>query len=283
MSSQTTEPQSAMSDLLATRYSLPATRRVATFNALHLGDNLVHLHFMRALARTYPDIQFTHGAPDQHLAQLAPLAWDLGNLELTSIAHTPQGALNAWRGAEGHWYSHPHRHDFAAYHLDWFSVLSGRMGLISPIRQPSDLLFDYPALDAGPIDGGPDHVLIVNSPPLSGQWAGFSHAAFDGLIRQIYDAGHNVVTTQPSLIGHIPCTQDQGMTVTQIGRLSQRCKAIIGCVTGPMWPCLNIWNAETVQLRIHLLDTERVELCDNTVHANALSLVPEILREHGLL
>jgi len=257
---------------------------VATFNALHLGDNLVHLHFLRKMAQRYRDVQFTHGASDHYLAQLYPLWQDLPNLTVKSIAEVGQGAINAWRGVGGHWYAHPQRNDFVAYHLDWFRHLARMMGLESPIHCASDLLFDYPALHAPSGDGGIPQILVVNSPPLSGQWHNFSNAAFDFLILKLYEAGHAVVTTSPSLIAAIPCTRDHNMDVTAIGRQSQRARAIIGCVTGPMWPCLNVWNAETVQLRVHLLDQERVDyLPARTVHCNSLQLVPEILKERGLI
>jgi hypothetical protein len=50
-----------------------------------------------------------------------------------------------------------------------------------------------------------------------------------------------------------------------------------------MWPTFNVWNAATIKLRLLFLGHERVELTPNTVHANSLSLAPEILRDHGLL
>lgn len=259
-------------------------KTISTFNALHLGDNLVHLHFLRKLAQAYPDIQFVHGAHDRHLAQLYPLWQDVGNLTVKSIAEVGQGAINAWRGAGGHWYTHPQRTEFGAYHLEWFRHLAHAMGLESPIHCAADLLFDYPALQSPGADGGVASILVVNSPPMSGQWTGFSHEGFDKLILSLYQAGHCVVTTSPSLVEGIACTRDQSMDVTAIGRLSQRCQAVIGCVTGPMWPTLNQWNRDSVKLRVHLLDHERVDLLPHaTVHVNALSLVPEILRDRGLL
>jgi hypothetical protein len=74
------------------------------------------------------------------------------------------------------------------------------------------------------------------------------------------------------------------MDVTAIGRLAQRCTAIIGVPTGPLWPTFNVWNADTIKTRILLLDTERVDILpEHTMHANHLSLVPELLQTAGLL
>lgn len=273
---------------LNSQLSTPCAKRtVHTFNAFHLGDNLIHLHFLRALAKAHPDIAFEHGAPDEHLAQLYPLWQDLPNLRVASIATTPYGAHNAWRGADGWWYHRPNRNDFAAVHLDWFRVLAERMGLASPFAKPEDLLFDYPALQDKPIADDPLPAsldfLIVNSPPRSGQWQGYNADAFDHLCEELLiDVDRRLMVTFENGHDNYDSTQERNMDVTAIGRLSQRVKCIIGCVTGPMWPTLNVWNSAR-PLRIHLLDAERVELCANTVHANSLTLVPEILRERGLI
>jgi hypothetical protein len=256
-------------------------KTISTFNALHLGDNLVHLHFLRKMAQAYPEIHFIHGAQDHHLAQLYPVWQDLENLTVKSIAEVGQGSINAWRGAGGHWYAHPQRNDFVAYHLDWFRHLARTMGLESPIHCGRDMLFDYPALRP-PQLRYPLDFLIINSPPSSGQWQGFDGAGFARLARSLAEK-YSVLTTAPCG-GNIGCTQDVGGDITHIGMVSHRARCIIGCVTGPMWPCLNQWNADTVALRVHLLDQERVDyIPERTVHCNSLSLVPEILRDRGLL
>jgi hypothetical protein len=262
-------------------------KTISTFNALHLGDNLVHLHFLRKLAQKYPDIHFTHGAPDVHLAQLYPLWQDLPNLTVKSIVEVGQGAINGWRGANSHWYTHPQRNDFVAYHLEFFRHLARLMGLESPIHCARDLLFDYPALKPEVRDQKSEvseyDFLLVSSAPKSGQWSRFDPQAFMSLGRDLVRRGHRVISTDLSGCG-VESTRVLNLDVTGIGRLSQRAKCIIGCVTGPMWPCLNIWNADTVKLRVHLLDQERVDyLPDRTVHCNNLSLVPEILQSHGLI
>ena len=261
-------------------------KTISTFNALHLGDNLVHLHFLRKLAQAYPEIHFTHGAPDEHLAQLYPLWQDLGNLTVKSIAEVGQGAINAWRGAGGHWYSHPQRNDFAAYHLEWFRHLAKTMGLTSPLHYARDLLFDYPELRnaLAPLAGQAWDFLLVNSAPQSGQWSGYSGQGFTDLAQRLRHQSKKVISTRPTGVPGVPCTMDVDGDITHIGHVSQISRCIIGCVTGPMWPCLNIWNADTVALRVHILDQERVDhVPERTAHCNSLSLVPEILKDRGLL
>jgi hypothetical protein len=104
---------------------------------------------------------------------------------------------------------------------------------------------------------------------------------FQRIAQNLATFGATVWTTAGETLIGCYSTLTNRMDVTAIGRLSQNVKCIIGCVTGPMWPTLNIWAKPA--LRIHLLDHERVELTPNTVHTNSLSLVPEILQSHGLL
>jgi hypothetical protein len=264
-------------------------KSVSTFNALHLGDNLVHLHFLRAMAKAYPEIAFIHGAPDQHLAQLYPLWQDLPNLTVTSIGITPPGALNAWCGADGWWYQQGDTADWLTVYTRWLDVLAERMGLVNPIKTRTDFLFDYPALhrdeDRGQMTDQTSpsaDILVINSAPMSGQASGYDPGVFDRLIYSLRAAGHIVAHTAPSSSGNF-CTLERKMDVTAIGRLSQTVKAIVGVSTGPKWTTFNIWNQDTVKLRLILCNHERVEMLPTVVSANSLTLFPEILREHGLL
>jgi hypothetical protein len=265
----------------------PVARVFATYNAYHLGDNLLTLHYLRGLAKAYPVFHFTHAAPAGYLGQLAPLAADLPNLSLSALhdSSPPPTAHNAWLGADGWFYGQPDRHDFVAIYLRHFRRLSQALGLPSPFTKARDLLFDYPALESplpAELDDG-HRILVINSAPQSGQFPAYDPAAFDRIVRDLRNAGHIVATTSPSPHASL-CTQDTRMDITAIGRLSQTATAIIGVPTGPMWPTFNIWNADTIKTRILLLDTERVDILpEHTMHANHLSLVPELLQTAGLL
>tara|TARA_R110000868_G_scaffold338199_1_gene598956 strand:+ start:521 stop:1366 length:846 start_codon:yes stop_codon:yes gene_type:complete len=265
-------------------------RVVSTFNAYHLGDQLFTLHYLRAQAKAHREIHFAHAAPATYLPQLAPLTAGLPNLSLSSLALLPSyhlhAPLNTWLGAAGWFYGQPDRHDFVAIYLRHFANLSRALDLPSPFTTARDLLFDYSALaPATTAYTGLRGILVVNSAPQSSQFQGFSHDGFDRIIAQLHAAGHTVYTTAPSRTRGALCTLDLGASVTDIGRLSaDHITAIIGVPTGPMWPTFNIWNADAIKLRLLLLDTERVDILpESTVHANHLSLVPEILKDRGLL
>lgn len=254
---------------------------IKTFNAFHLGDNLVTLHFLRAIARAHPHETFQHCCSSCYLPQLVEVVRDLPNLTVSALDECADG-VNTWCGTDGWWYHQPDTDSWATTYLRWLGIVATRIGKPMPFTQPADLLFDYPAL-LHPSPSGFHSILVVNSPPLSGQFQGYSNDGFDRIIRLLYSAGHHVVTTSPSLISDVPCTRDQNATITTIGRFSQTCRAIVGVATGPMWTTWNIWNRTLINPRIILSDRERVDIAPNTIHCNSLTLVPELLKENGLL
>lgn len=267
-----------------------SARTITTYNALHLGDNLLHLHFLRKLAQRYPDIGFVHACDASHHGQLREVIADLPQITLADLG-TAHG-INAWRGAGGWFYEQPDRHDFVAIHRRWFAKLAADMGLESPITEARDLLFDYPALEYNSIKyyeqlpacfrRAPQspRVLLVNSEPKSGQFSGYNPGAFLTLARRLQSHGSVIATTQP-LAPDIYCTQSGNRSVTDIGRISQRVELIIGVATGPLWPTFNIWNTLTTT-RVILLDHERVDIIPaKTVHTNQISQVWDILKERG--
>lgn len=241
-----------------------------TFNAYHLGDNLVHLHFLRKMAARYPEETFAHWANPQHVPQLMPLVEDVPNLTL--LPEMDSKAINAWRGDGGFFYGHPHRNDFVKFHLDWFGYIAGKMGLESPIQDAGDMLFDYPALERAvnecEVKESPYDFLVINSFPHSGQLRGFNPHSFEQLIHRLNGRGYSVVTTYPAGVP-VTSTHDgqRGLSVTAIGGLSVHCRSIVGVATGPIWTTFNIWNRETP--RIIMLDDERIFLTPNTRHVRS--------------
>ena len=239
---------------------------ISTYCAFHLGDNLVHLNFMRRLALKYPDLQFGHCANTQHQVQLAPLYAGVKNLK--QLFECPDDAINAWRGDQNYWHMHSQRNDFTRFHFDWFAYLANKMGLESPIKTREDMMFDYPAL--API-GSPTKLfdyLIINSVPHSAQFQGFNSHEFARMVQTLLDRGKTVVTTFPT--GTMAeCTHDgsSGLSVTAIGKLSQSCGMIVGVATGPIWTCFNKWNAD--KQFVLMLDHEFVKIMNNVAHVKS--------------
>lgn len=250
-----------------------------THCALRLGDNLAHLHFLRKLAAAYPDHGFTHFCHGDYLDQLREVVSDIPRIRLTAFAEAyfvsrwemrppdALGSTNAWKNSSGFFDRHPQKETYSAVMLDWYHELARRLGLESPLHTREDLLFDYPALNAKKIkfQSDPFDILIVNSPPLSGQAPRFYSEQMDSLIGRLAQS-YRIVTTfrRPGL--DLPCTMDLNATVTGIGRLSQVCNAIVMVSTGPSWPTFNIWNRDSIKLRVVINEPEIVDLDPKAVH-----------------
>lgn len=292
-----------------------------TFCKFHLGDNLIVLNFLRRLAARYPDHRFIHAVKPGWLPQLREVVKDLPGITLVPLEQAPAGAIHTWSAA-GRWLwclpfggfrdSHPDKWNWSRFHIDWLRHLAGQMGLESPIAKPEDLLFDYPAIREPVMPDWKCDVLVINARPGSGQLKAYRNASsfrhrfqqrfgkggvethreddfMSPVIGQLLAAGHHLVTTQPyqppaGYRGPLPpCTVDHKLTVTQIGNLSLRCKYIVMVATGPMWPTLNVWNVDSIKLRITLLDREQLNLPGNIVQVNTIEAALAALKNEGLI
>lgn len=248
--------------------------RVRTFCALRLGDNLAHLHFLRALAVRHPELTFEHAAHRCYLPDLIEVVADLPNVVLRDLAHVDASeCVNAWKNVAGFWESHPLKNDYGEFMLDWFRVLACRLGLESPFSSPSDLWFSYPALDAQPREF--DGVLFINSRAMSGQWLASDYAGLDALAVELSKSVATVVTHQVAGL-----YRTQG-TITAIGQLRPR--AIVMVSTGPSWPTFSVFNREYVKHRIALLTHERLTFDPNCHHAATVADARRLLVEFGYL
>ncbi len=249
-----------------------------THNAYHLGDNLVHLNFLRKVALSNPDRQFVHTAQWQYLKQLKDVVVDVPNITLLPFDYLlPADSIDAWRGAKQFWYSHPDRNDFVKFHVEaWFPYLADRMNVENPIKCAKDMLFDYPSIQESlPGDVAPFDVMIINSRPGSGQFQSYEEHSFLDIRKRLENRGWSVYMT------NVP--QQFGLSVTQIGHLSLLCHTIVMVSTGPSWPTFNVWNQESVKNRIILLEPERVNLSPNTMHCATVDEAAEVLKGSGLL
>jgi hypothetical protein len=262
---------------------------ITTHCALRLGDNFAALHFLRAMAKKYPEETFVHWAHAEYLQQLAPMAIDLPNLQLTALQEGPSKwtakpilrSIDTWKNADGYWENHPLKWDYGPFMVQFYYWLAAQMGLDCPIKTTRDLLFDYPALKPAKMPCEPFDFLIINSAPQSNQLPAYSADQFEEIIRMLA-INYRVMTTQKCGL-RVTCTADYGLDCTQIGHLSQACHSIIMVATGPSWPTFNIWNRESVKNRIILSGFETVNLAPHTIHTNKIHAVRDILIARGFL
>jgi len=237
---------------------------IHTYNEYHLGDQLVHLNYLRKVCEENPHLEFTHHCNAKHHGQLRPLLEGVA-IELQDL-YTPPGAINAWIGHANFFYEHPHRADWVQFHLAWFERLSSVLEVPNPIACREDLLFDYPELK-GLATPHYDY-LIINSPPQSGQLPDYHPDFFIKMAQNLKNEGKSVITTMPT--GVCENTLDMGFTVTDIGALSRNVDHIVGVATGPMWTTFNIFNLNNVLSRTFYCAHQTVNLTDNTSTKHSL-------------
>ena len=254
--------------------TLGRTRIIDTYMQWHLGDNLIHLHFLRKLSEKYPEIQFRHALQSGYISQCRELTQDMPNITLVPLLENQkQSGLDGWKGAGGFFFSHPKKLQFGTLYLDLFYKLSKDMGLSTPFRTTVDLLFDYPAILEKQPTGRYD-VVLINSKPLSDQFKTYSEKDFVDFAHTLRDKGLSVVTSHP--IDGFDCTLDTQCTVTDIAALSLHAKYFIAVCTGAMWPCINVFNQDSHQFKIILNDHEIVDIgknilmCTDTKHLKGL-------------
>lgn len=278
---------------------------ICTTEDHNLGDQLVFLHLLRALAKINPSRVFWHFTHAGHCEQLAAVVEDLPNIELFSFdsqlwQQNQRIALDVWKniGAtdmrkprrgpykKGFWELSKNRWNWSAFALEHHAHIAHHMGLRSPFTIREDLLFDYPALNPNSVGGNYFYdVLFVNSEPCSGQFKPMKeHGSgyLDELIQQVAKK-RRVITTNPVL--GVECTRDTKQSVTDIGRLSLLCQHHVCVATGPLWTTLNTTNHHfnANRLRVALLDTEeQLEMPNIRQCASREELIP-LLKQANLL
>lgn len=266
------------------------SRTVYTFNRYHLGDCLIFLHLLRALAKAHVSTPFVHFCHACYIPQLQEAVMDLPNILLMPFESElwklrQHEAIDTWKNCQRHWEDSPNRWNWSQHTLDHHAWTAKRMGFESPFSRREDLLFDYPALGVRN-EYVPADFLIVNSEPSSGQFkpmAGHGSGYLNGLILAL-NQKHRVIVTEDfeGRPKNVAATRNagphnEGFTISQIGSCSRDYKNIIGVATGPMWPCINVHNNHSHEGRrfIALLDNQESL---NLPHWEQVPNVEDVLR-----
>lgn len=240
------------------------SRTVYTSNLYHLGDNLIFLHLLRALAKSHVSLPFVHFCHGCNIGQLQDVVEDLPNILLEPFESPlwpehEREAIDTWKNAEGFWEGHAHRWDWSAFTLAHHAWTAARMGFVSPFTCREHLLFDYPALGGMPARGFTFDFLIGDSEPSSGQyseWADHSRNPLESLVRALEEKGFNCIRTSEA-------KKSPSSSISKIGQWSLAYRHHIMVANGPFWPTMNVHNhhAHEGRRRIVLLDNgERLNM-----------------------
>lgn len=261
---------------------------ICTYEQHNLGDQLIFLHLLRALAKANPSREFWHFCGEHHTDSLLPVVEDLPNIKigLGSAGWRQWGyqATNVWKNAHDYWVKHPLRWDWSGFQLAHHRWVAEQLGLRSPFTIRENLLFDYPALNPNGVGGTYFYdFLIINSEPCSGQFAPMrQHGTgyLDDFARKLAKQ-FTVITTNP--VPGVECTRDTKKSITDIGRLSLLCRNHIMVATGPMWPTLSTTNHHHShgRTRIVLLDNGENLNMPGITQCRALAEVERIAKQEG--
>jgi hypothetical protein len=135
--------------------------------------------------------------------------------------------------------------NFDEFYVVWYNQVLEMLGIPQKIYRfeytDTDLLIRYELLNEKYKDVD---ILIINSPPLSGQY-NYHKPSWDATIKRLSSVGLNIVTTDR--VDGIKCTLDDKLTLKSIGAISTRAKVIIAINTGPFSACFNSFAMQNVR------------------------------------
>lgn len=264
-------------------------RTIYSENRFNLGDQLIFLHLLRALAKQHVSQLFVHFCGAHHHAQLREVVSDLPNILLESFesplwAQRHKDAINVWKNAEDAWVNSPLRYDWSAYTLWHHGVVARRMGFENPFSCREHLLFDAPCFSReevsawSPPIGQFEEFLIGDSEPNSGEyseWKDHSQSPLRMLVAKLELAGKSFVRTSEF--------KQKGRTISDIAKNSLYYRHHIMVPNGPFWGTLNTQNNHYSEgrKRIVLLDNGEQLNMPHVIQCANVEQVFEIAKTEG--
>lgn len=197
----------------------------------HLGDCAWHLQILQNVPGRH-----LYWVPEEYRWQLAECSPDVCFLK-----HDPPEGLNTWIACgrfEGQGIRYEHNTDLIEYLVRWANAIAKEAGAPSVLDR-KDMLMSFPAIQRNVV--APDFdVLVINSPPRSGQCPRWDQGEMNELIYELADRYRLLVTNRNEEIENDPSFISASLC--NIGNLSLRAELVIGVASGPIWGALNIWR-----------------------------------------
>lgn len=194
----------------------------------HLGDIAWHCQILQRIPGHH-----LFWVPEEYRWQVAEMS-----PQIHLLKNDPPDALNTWIACarfEQQGVKYEHNIDLIEYLTRWAGAIGKEAGQLLPFER-HDLLASFDAIKRNVVAPEFD-VLIVNSPPKSGQCPKWDQGEMNGLISDLAHS-YRVVCTN-SLPHAIPVISG---SLCNIGNLSLRAKFVVGVASGPMFGALNIFR-----------------------------------------
>jgi hypothetical protein len=226
----------------------------------NIGDCLTHLHFLMKLGGEH-----SMWVKPEYIGQISEVAHG-SNVTIHNVWERPEGTTDFWRANgmlehKGVYYRNDN--DICGWLMDWFNHLGGHCGHPCPVYPDrQSMLWDSEVILNANVRAVEYDVLIINSPPTSGQCPEYDHGELYELGLQLRQNGLYVVFAQWD--GSIP------YTLRELGKLSLGAKLIIESANGPCFLTHSIWNSK--KDRITLLSPMYLDYGETGRHRHAANV-----------
>lgn len=229
-------------------------------SSANLGDCLTHLHFLNKMGGDHK-----MWVKPEYLNQLCELG-NGSNVAFGDVWNRPGNTIDFWRAngmLEHRGVFYRNDEDICGWLMNFYNHLGGHCGMPCPVYpdRPS-MLWDSPNILNANVREVQFDVLIINSPPTSGQCPLYDHGELYQLGLDLRQSGLYVLFAQWE--GETP------YSICEIGKLSLGAQLIIESANGPCFTSHNVWNMD--KDRITLLDPMRLDYGERGRHRHAANI-----------
>lgn len=210
----------------------------------HLGDCIMHADFLNKLVKLDQNININYYITEIHKNQVDEFIENKDRIKTYNRSDAPSTAIRAWMAQYGQITSIPF--DFGLLKLNFYKRLCQELKIPCPYDTIIDLLPDSSLFWENPKDEEWD-ILLINSDGHSGQT---KHKPLE--CKDFVDKFKHkkIITTKK--FEDLPCTMDLNYSVMDIGRLSLKCKLIVGVHTAPWHTAMNKKNYDANKRFFHM-------------------------------
>lgn len=236
-------------------------RKIKFKSESHLGDCIIHTDFLNKLVKINHNIYIEFYIIENFKDQVEELIENKDKIIPLNYLDAPVDANRAWMAQYGQITTIPF--DFGLLKLNFYKKLCEKLELKCPYINIIDLLFDSSLIQENKKDEEWD-ILLINSDGHSGQ-TGNKPLQCENFIEKF--KSKKIITTKK--IKDIPCTLDLQYSVLDIGKLSLKCRKIVGVHTAPWHTAMNKKNYEMNKTFVHM-DVNNFYSYKNCITINSL-------------
>ena len=242
-------------------------REINLYNEFHLGDNIFTTHYLNKYVGE--NIQFNYYVHNTYIDELTKhIKNDKIILKPLDYHNLPNDSFNMWIGHNHFFFNVISSHNFMfdKFYVDFYKMVSNTLNIENKILTNSDMLIDNSNYKIS-LDKSFDY-LIINSVPHSAQF-NFQDSDFTHLCEYLVNNNFSFITTRK--IRDYECTLDYGMSIVDIGNLSNYCNNIIAINTSPIITTFTKENIDKKKLMLVLDNHLSYSYHENIFHITNFS------------